>query len=294
MTKRSLVIGMGIGNLYKDVLTKLGHEVVTVDLDPSKGADFTDLRMAISKHSWFETAHVCTPNFTHKDITEQVAPNTRIVFIEKPGFSTSAEWSTIVKHRPFTRFMMVKNNMWRNNIVELTELASKAKTVNIRWLRKNCIPHPGSWFTTRKLAFGGVSRDLMPHLLSLYVAMNPQWTNESVNGQAAMAAWQLKDIDSTDYGVINPNGTYDVDDMCVINFGNKWKCSANWRTMDKDDSSIEFIMEDNSVERFELGWCPEDAYSKMISEAISKQDDHAFWLNQYNIDSWIHERIENL
>ena len=33
----------------------------------------------------------------------------------------------------------------------------------------------GSWFTTRKLAFGGVSRDLMPHLLSLYVAMNPHW-----------------------------------------------------------------------------------------------------------------------
>ena len=65
MSKRSLIIGMGIGQLYKDVLTKLGHEVVTVDLDPTK-ADFTDIKLAISKHSWFETAHICTPNFTHK------------------------------------------------------------------------------------------------------------------------------------------------------------------------------------------------------------------------------------
>ena len=39
MTKRSLIIGMGIGELYKKVLTDLGHEVRTVDSDPKKNAD---------------------------------------------------------------------------------------------------------------------------------------------------------------------------------------------------------------------------------------------------------------
>lgn len=294
MSKRSLVIGMGIGQLYKTVLEKLGHEVVTVDPDISKGANFPDIRPALLVHNWFDTVHVCTPNFTHKTIVEQVAPYSRIVFVEKPGFKTSEEWTSIAKHRPFTRFMMVKNNMWRSNIADLQALATKAKTVNIQWIRKNCIPHPGSWFTTRELAFGGVSRDLMPHLLSLYVAMNPNWLKEQVNGQGAQMVWELKDIDSTDYGVINYNGTYDVDDKCHINFGNKWNLSADWRSISKEDSSIDFIMQDNSVERFELGWCPEEAYSNMISDALANINNNSYWLNQSAIDTWIHERVENL
>ena len=290
---RSLIIGMGIGNLYKDVLTKIGHEVVTVDLDPTK-ADFTDIKLAIRKHSWFETAHICTPNFTHKELAEQVAAHAKIVFIEKPGLKTSKEWTDLVKMRPYTRFMMVKNNMWRNNMPQLLEQATHAKQVHIRWIRKNCIPSPGSWFTTKDKAFGGVSRDLMPHLLSLFVAMNPKWEQAQVNEQTAVACWELKDIESTDYGTVNPNGIYDVDDMCVINFGNKWKCSANWRSLDEEDSSIKFIMEDNSVEKFELGWCPEEAYHNMIVDAMTNVDNREFWLRQYNIDTWIHERIENL
>jgi hypothetical protein len=64
--------------------------------------------------------------------------------------------------------------------------------------------------------------------------------------------------------------------------------------MDEEDSSIKFIMEDNTVERFELGWCPEEAYHNMIVDAMTSIDDSDFWLKQYNIDTWIHERIENL
>ena len=285
---------MGIGQLYKTVLDKLGHKVVTVDQDTAKGADFDSVDKALLVHGLFDTAHICTPNFTHFEIAARVAPHSKIVFIEKPGVATSDTWTKLVTEFKQTRFIMVKNNMWRSNIEELKTLASQAKTVKIRWIRKNCIPNPGSWFTTKKLAFGGVSRDLMPHLLSLYVAMNPSWQHDSVNGQTAMACWELKDIDSTEYGVVNPNGTYDVDDVCVINFGNKWKCAANWRSIDEEDSSIEFVMQDNSVERFELGWCPEEAYHNMIVDAITHMDDYQFWLKQLYIDTWIHERIENL
>jgi hypothetical protein len=53
-------------------------------------------------------------------------------------------------------------------------------------------------------------------------------------------------------------------------------------------------MPDNRVERFELGWCPEDAYEFMIMDAITHIDDYQFWLDQYDIDTWIHERIEKL
>ena len=294
MSKRSLIVGMGIGNLYKDVLTKLGHKIVTVDRDISKGADFDSVDKALLVHGLFDTVHICTPNFTHFEIAARVAPHSKIVFIEKPGVATSDTWTKLVTEFKQTRFIMVKNNMWRSNMAELVALANKAKTVKINWIRKNCIPGPGSWFTTKKLAFGGVSRDLMPHLLSLYVAMNPNWKRENISGQTAIQCWELKDINSTDYGVVDPTGTYDVDDMCVINFGNKWHCAANWRSIDKEDSSIAFVMPDNAIEQFDLGWCPEEAYHNMIVDAMDNMDNSEFWLKQYAIDTWIHEKIENL
>jgi hypothetical protein len=293
MSKRSLVIGMGIGQLYKTVLEKLGHEVVTVDHDITKGAMLPSVDAALLVHGLFDTVHICTPNFTHFEIAAKVAPYTKIVFIEKPGVATSDIWIKLVSEFKQTRFMMVKNNMWRSNIDELKELANKSNTVDIFWSRKNCIPNPGSWFTTKKLAFGGVSRDLMPHLLSLYIALNPDWRKEQVTGKQALRLHTLESIKSTEYGTINPNGTYDVDDRCHLIFGDKWTLLADWANMHEDDSSIKFNMND-SKERFELGWCPEDAYEAMIKDAITNIDNYEFWLKQFDIDVWIHEKIEKL
>ena len=292
MNKPSIIVGMGIGQLYKDVLTKLGQEVITVDLDPNKGADYTDVDQAISTHLKFKTAHICTPNFTHAELTNKLGACSSIVFVEKPGLRTPEEWTQAAQSS--ARVMMVKNNMWRSNIDELRALAQEAKQVNIQWIRRNCIPHPGSWFTTRELAFGGVSRDLMPHLLSLYIAMNPQWDKEEVNGYLAIRKWMLAQIESTEYGTVNPNGTYDVDDHCAIKFGDKWNLIADWRSMDKEDSSIEFIMPDNTIERFELGWCPEDAYQRMIQDAINNITNSTFWNKQFSEDVWIHQIISKL
>jgi predicted dehydrogenase len=292
MNKPSIIVGMGIGQLYKDVLTKLGREVVTVDLDPSKGADYISVDQAINEHLAFNTAHICTPNFTHAELTKKLSTCANIVFVEKPGLRTAAEWYQAATSS--ARIMMVKNNMWRSNINELRRQASQAKQVNIQWIRRNCIPHPGSWFTTRELAFGGVSRDLMPHLLSLFIALNPDWQQEKINKRSAVAKWQLKDIDSTEYGTVNPNGTYDVDDLCVINFGDKWNLTADWRSVDKEDSSIEFVMPDDSIERFELGWCPEEAYLAMIQDAVNNFTNSTFWNKQFAQDVWIHQMIENL
>jgi predicted dehydrogenase len=284
---------MGIGQLYKTVLEKLGHEVVTVDHDITKGAMLPSVDAALLVHGLFDTVHICTPNFTHFELAAKVAPHCKIVFIEKPGVATSATWAKLISTFPQTRFMMVKNNMWRSNIDELKELASKSDTVDIFWSRKNCIPNPGSWFTTKKLAFGGVSRDLMPHLLSLYIALNPDWRTEQITGKQALRLHTLESIESTEYGTINPNGTYDVDDRCHMIFGSKWTLLADWANMHEDDSSIKFNMND-SKERFELGWCPEDAYESMIKDAIANIDSYEFWLKQFDIDVWIHERIETL
>ena len=287
---KSLVIGMGIGGLYKSVLSSLGYSVVTVDTDPSKDPDYVRVETALEVHGHFDTVNVCTPNFTHKEITELVAPHSDIVFVEKPGFKDSNEWKDVCSSFPNTRIMMVKNNMWRDNVSEMKSLATQSNRVDINWIRKNCIPNPGSWFTNKELAYGGVSRDLLPHLLSLYIVMNPNWNNTSASEKQSKQQWQLDEVDSTDYGTINRQGTHDVDDFSSLQFGNKWHLEANWRDMTKEESCIKF---DNETV-IELGWCPESAYKNMIQDAVDNLNNNTFWREQLEQDIWIHRQIEAL
>jgi len=291
----SLIIGMGIGGLYQSVLTTLGYDIVTVDANPEKDADFLDVDSAIEKHLKFDTVHVCTPNFTHKELTEKVAPVSKIVFVEKPGFKNSSEWIDVNSKFPNTRIMMIKNNMWRDNIPDLQTKAKLADAVTIEWIRRNCIPNPGSWFTDKQRAYGGVSRDLMPHMLSLYIALNPTWTPNSLPTLYDVTQqWQLDEIDSTEYGVIDPNGVHNVDDRCIIEFGDNWHLESNWRSMGKESSAIEFKVNGEVVHRFELGWCPEDAYLNMVKDAVKNLNNDEFWKEQLEQDTWIHRQLEKL
>lgn len=292
---KSLIIGMGFGNaVYNPVLQQLGHTVVTVD--PVQPADFASVEQALAVHSHFDTVNICTPNFTHEDLARRVAEHSSIVFVEKPGVADSLHWQSLVADHPNTRIMMVKNNQYREEIARFKELVDQSDRVYVRWNNANRIPHPGSWFTTRSLAFGGVSRDLIPHMLSYYCAL----TSHTQGVKLAATAKQnylLENIGSTDYGTIHVDGVYDVDDFCHIEFQNAnttWTLSANWKTnMDHDDSSISFSAR-NSAIRHELGMCPESAYKKMIQTAVANLNNNEFWNNQTEQDLWIHQQIETL
>lgn len=297
---KSLIVGMGIGNLYKEVLTNLGHEIVTVDLDPSK-AMYTTVEDAIAEHEYFDTVHICTPNFTHEPIARAVAPFAKIVFVEKPGFKDSAAWLQITKDFPYTRFMMVKNNQWRDNIEELRNLATKSYLVELKWNNKNRVPNPGTWFTTKELAFGGVSRDLMTHLLSLFQALNVSYANATLEEAEAEQEFTLAEVSDTDYGIVNPNGTYDVDDFCNFGFTEpvkdhyrEWQLNACWRNETEDDRGINFHIDGEPTVRFELGLCPAEAYQAMIADAVKNIDNDAWWQLQLQYDLWIHAKVETL
>ncbi len=291
---RSLIIGMGFGKLYKSILTKMGHEVITVDGDISKSADFPTVESAIFSYGQFDTVNICTPNCTHLDLAIKLAPFSKIIFVEKPGVKDKATWQGLIDNFPNTRFIMVKNNMWRDNIAELKQKAINAKKIKFNWINRDRVPNPGSWFTDKKLAFGGVSRDLMPHLLSLYVALNPNWETDMLDGYSAITRWQLSDLANTDYGTVNLNGIYNVDDKCRFSFNSKWDLEADWRRITDEKINIEFTNQNNTVDTFELGLCPEYAYESMISDAIKNIANAQFWEEQEKIDLWIHERIENI
>lgn len=289
---KSLVIGLGIGSLYVSVLRQLGATVVTVDADPSKSPDYYQTQDAILAMPWFDTVHICTPNYTHKPLAELVAHHAGCVFIEKPGLKTAAEWRTLCKDFSHTRFMMVKNNMWRHQIPEMRECAALSHRVDINWIRKDCVPNPGSWFTTQKLSYGGVSRDLMPHLLSLYIALSDNWQSTFPSKIETAQRWQLSDISTTQYGVVNPNGVYDVDDSCEVVIDNKWFINANWRSMDNERSDIVFHLQNGQTREYDLGWCPEAAYLNMVQTAVSEMKNNHFWRTQLAQDVWIHDVID--
>jgi predicted dehydrogenase len=294
---QSLIVGMGIGQLYKTVLENLGHTVITVDNSIGRGAMLPSVEAAILVYGPFDTVHICTPNYTHYEIAVKLAPHAKIIFIEKPGVINAAVWRNLSECFPETRFMMVKNNMWRDNINVMRELAMHAKTVNINWINYDRVPNPGSWFTNKRLSYGGVSRDLMPHLLSLYMALEPKYEIGSIVDSQKHTQWQLRDLMSTEYGTVNPNGVYDVDDIArisILNKGRQWELCSQWRSMNYDNRSIEFGMTDGSTETIELGLCPESAYQSMIKEAVERIDDGAFWQEQFAKDMWIHERIDAL
>ena len=290
---KSLIIGMGIGNLYQEVLTNLGHTVVTVDADPSKHADFTDVESALTDK--YDTVHICTPNFTHEALARQVADHAGIVFIEKPGVINEAAWLALTKDYINTRFMMVKNNQWRHNLAELQALARSSKHIELKWVNNNRVPNPGTWFTTKKLAYGGVSRDLMTHLLSLLQELDDNNTWPVIVSSRAEQRHSLKDVSDTDYGKVNADGVYDVDDFCeFVFFSNEreWHLVADWRGLDGDDIGINFHMPDGSVARFDLGLCPAEAYQTMIADAVKNIDNEQWWYQQLIKDCWIHRMVE--
>ena len=286
---RALIVGTGFGKaVYYNIYQKLGWNITTVDIaDPD--ADFDD----IDKVGYgADVAHICTPNFTHYELANKAAKRSSVVFVEKPGVANSEQWQQLINDNPNTRIMMVKNNQYRSNIQEMITAAQNADVVKCFWINNDRIPKPGSWFTTQELAFGGVSRDLLPHMLSLYQMFNPHWRTTERTVVECEQHYELEHITDSDYGDVDPNGTYDVDDFCFLRYneGNKaFACAAEWRSMVGDDIAV--YCDDT---KFELGLCPEEAYERMIKTARANLLNDAFWKQQEEMDLWIHRQLETL
>lgn len=288
---KSLIIGLGFGNaVYRPVLEKLGHEIVTVD--PARDADFVSVAEAVSAHEYFDTVNICTPNHTHETVARQIAAHASLVFVEKPGVIDANSWHNLVKDFSETRICMVKNNQYRNEIQEYQAWAGISENIRVVWRSHNRIPNPGSWFTNKQLAFGGVSRDLMPHALSYYLKLS-NWRRGTNISKVMLSRYQLSQITDTDYGTVDHNGTYDVDDYCEMMFATEtqtWTLVTDWKSnAGKDELYIQF-----DDRQFQLGLCPEIAYENMILTCAENLNNTVFWQDQLEQDLFIHERIASI
>lgn len=293
---KSLIVGMGIGELYKKELAALGIQAITVDSNKDKNPDFLNIESAALAHDFFETVHICTPNFTHYDLASRLAKRARIVFVEKPGVQNADTWRKLVRSHSQTKIIMVKNNQYRQEIDKFKAYSVSKKNILIKWSNKNRIPNPGSWFTTHSLAYGGVSRDLMPHLLSYICAIYPHYADMQITKKFLLQNYSLADTTSSDYGTVNHGGTYDVDDLAKLelSLGDlNVKLEASWRNDVEDQNYLSFY-NDYDAMSFQLGLCPDYAYGKMIKHCLDNLNNPKFWYEQYCQDIWIHEIIDQL
>ncbi len=293
---KSLIVGLGIGELYREQSLALGIEPVTVDANTAKSADFANIESAVLAHDCFDIVHICTPNYTHYDLAHRLAPHARIILVEKPGVQNAASWRRMVKNTPGTRFCMVKNNQYRHEIKQFVYSAGKSSEIKIIWANGNRIPNPGSWFTTKSLAYGGVSRDLIPHLLSYLPMFFENYADLTIVSKSVKQNWNLNTVTGTDYGAINLNGTYDVDDHASLELQldtKNIKLIADWRTDLPDVNYISFADEYSAV-KHDLGLCPNYAYGAMIKKCLDSYHDGEFWQKQLAQDLWIHNTMEQI
>jgi len=286
---KCLVVGLGIGQLYKNVCKDLKYICYTVDINPDLNPNYLDLDQAITDVNSIDITIVSVPNYLHYSIAKKVAKVSKIVLIEKPGVKDAQEWQSLVREFPNTRFMMIKNNQYRDNTKLLFAKYHKSKNIKLHWINNNRVPKPGSWFTNSQLSYGGVSKDLLPHLLSFYTLFEPQYQQTNWHNKIKTQKWQLQDLTDSDYGDIKVDGIYNVDDYVTLNtniFNKDITITTDWRSMSGSDIGLYF---DN--EFIDLGLCPESAYKNMLKFAYANIYNDIFWQNQLEQDIWIHKQI---
>lgn len=288
-----LICGLGIGNLYYNLL-KNYYNVITIDIDKSKNPSYLSLDFFLQKNKKkIDLSIICTPNFLHETYIYKLSKISNIILVEKPGLKNLLQW--LEAKKICKKLIMVKNNFYRRQLKPLNLLINDnldiIDKINICWKNKNRIPSPGSWFTNKDFSFGGVSYDLMPHLLHILFGLVDYKEIKFIECQKKQIH-SLDSLDNTDYGKINKDGVYNVDDTCiyVLKYKNIFiYLECEWKNDKEDKREILIEYKDNTQLIYKFGLCPDHIYKNMIDDILFnfKYDTHA------NIDEKVLEIIGN-
>jgi predicted dehydrogenase len=289
--KNVLIVGLGIGKVYEEQCELLGFTVFTLDTDITKNPTYTSEEQVKGKS--FDLSIICVPNYLHEHFIHLLAPISEYLLIEKPGVSDVELWEALQDLYVNTRFAMVKNNYFRPMLLDITKIfyynLSRLKKMRLIWKSVNRVPFPGFWFTNKEKAFGGVSYDIIPHLLSmLFKIVQPEGLLPIASYKEQR--WSIEDITSTDYGVINKtNPVYDVDDYCYLEYkckGVQIQVEAAWKddNINEDIQQIILEFEDESLV-YNFGLCPNYVYGLMLRSLFNGDNFSYKWIDAKIIDT---------
>jgi predicted dehydrogenase len=297
-----VIVGLGIGSVHLEQAIKLNlfDNIITIDNDPSKNPTYSDIGfnqfLESQENPHFNMVIICLPNFLHRRYIDLLAPYSEVIIVEKPGLSSVEEWNTVLEEFPDTRIVMAKNNMFRNTIERWREEYNKSSIINCIWLNKNRVPFPGGWFTNKEKAWGGVSYDLLPHLIHIAISAGSGKISDPIYS-TRFQKWNMADVQDTEYGVVNQNNPiYNVDDHCRISFmvdDKKINCVAAWKSdrIENDKAEIQFIQEEHNI-IIEQGLCPNAAYGRQMQFFLNMTEEQ--YKVQVQLDKFVLNCIENI
>lgn len=123
-------------------------------------------------NSGAEAIVLATPNYTHKDFILKTIRQGKWILCEKPFVLNRKEMLEIIKEAGDDRKLLVPAfvNRFRYDICHFREeikTIGNIRCIEAKWIRRNGIPRPGTWFTNKSLAGGGVLIDLGPHIIDI-------------------------------------------------------------------------------------------------------------------------------
>lgn len=275
--KRALIVGTGgIGQVYIEQANRLGHKVITVDT--KLDADFKSVDEFCKSDRHADYAVLATPNFTHLPLASLLADQKqmKMIIVEKPGFPNASLWTAFYQNYPKTKLFLAKNNLFRTEMDMFDHMPlDDIQRIDIIWENKSRIPNPGTWFTNKKLAFGGVGHDLVPHLYCFAIATGVELTKLEDFEIDKRQIFDLTTCGQTDYGIIDYNGIYDVEDFVAIKFTAndiKYTIVADWKNNKEDNQSMIITFKSGAQLTYNFGLCPNVAYGDMVAIYLTMSD----------------------
>jgi predicted dehydrogenase len=179
------VIGAGGMLRYHAEGFRLGGAEMVAVADPAPGAaaaacqkwnipkSFDSVSAMLEECPELDAVSIIVPNKFHASLSIQCLQAGKHVFCEKPPALSAAEISTVIEAaRVAGKVLMFNfNNRARPESLAMKEyidsgMAGVINSAQAKWVRRTGIPGFGGWFTTKELAGGGATIDLL-HMIDL-------------------------------------------------------------------------------------------------------------------------------
>lgn len=180
------IIGAGwiIQNAYIPLLLKLNNVMIVAIYD-------TNMERAYKVSKEFGIEHVCrqidefyllglnaaiiaTPNYTHASYSLEMLRHKISVLCEKPVALHAEEVEEIIRAEKDYGVIYMPGfvNRLRHDVQKVLSIIRSGEIgdlekINAKWLRRQGVPRPGTWFTNRELSGGGVLIDLGSHIIDI-------------------------------------------------------------------------------------------------------------------------------
>ncbi|MEJ6719331.1 MAG: putative dehydrogenase [Akkermansiaceae bacterium] len=194
-TKIGVIGAGGMLQYHHAGFVKAGGEVVAVcDMNAEAAIaaaekygvsqTYTDVAELLANDE-IDAVSIIVPNKFHAPLAVQCLEAGKHVFCEKPPALNAAEVQGMIEaaETSGTKLMFNFNNRARPESVELKKRIEageigKINSAQSKWIRRTGIPGFGGWFTTKDLAGGGATIDLLHMIdLALYFMDYPKPTN---------------------------------------------------------------------------------------------------------------------